>query len=296
MSISDRIEDLTYLLHDNISRSPKSNSKLSKMNGLQYPDMNRSGYLTYSVIKNAKNDYESIDHLNIVNNYNEYDHNELYNKEDKDMYDWESYKSINECVKEIASECRNKIDQQSNHTMRQSDIDRVLGIKDKFNDNCNWSYNLLQLMNKSEMVETYRDGNKRMWKSGNNLEYIPNEYNNSNEHISRGESMVSKFFENNNMNYTWQKTFKDCKDQRCLPYDFYFEYNDDEWLLEYQGKQHFEPIEFFGGQKQFKIQQKHDKIKKEYALENGYKLIEVPYTIDTEKKLNLFLNNSLKMQ
>ena len=48
-------------------------------------------------------------------------------------------------------------------------------------------------------------------------------------------------------------------------------------LIEFQGEQHERPIEHFGGQKHFKIQQEHDKRKCEYAKEHGYKLIEIWY-------------------
>ena len=48
-------------------------------------------------------------------------------------------------------------------------------------------------------------------------------------------------------------------------------------LIEAQGQQHENPIEIFGGEKQFKIQQEHDKRKREYAEKNGYKLLEIWY-------------------
>ena len=37
------------------------------------------------------------------------------------------------------------------------------------------------------------------------------------------------------------------------------------------------PIEYFGGEEQFKIQQEHDRRKREYAEKNGYKLLEIGY-------------------
>ena len=39
-----------------------------------------------------------------------------------------------------------------------------------------------------------------------------------------------------------------------------------------------EPVEYFGGEKQFKIQKEHDLRKREYAKKNGIKLIEIWYT------------------
>ena len=48
-------------------------------------------------------------------------------------------------------------------------------------------------------------------------------------------------------------------------------------LIEYQGLQHYQPIEHFGGQKAFMIQQKHDQIKRDWAIKHGYREIEIKY-------------------
>ena len=47
--------------------------------------------------------------------------------------------------------------------------------------------------------------------------------------------------------------------------------------IEYQGKQHYEPILYFGGEDNFELIVKHDKIKKNYCVENNIKLIEISY-------------------
>lgn len=59
--------------------------------------------------------------------------------------------------------------------------------------------------------------------------------------------------------------------------DFYFSLNDKEYMVEYNGKQHYEPIEFFGGEKTFKKQTKRDTMFKEYCDKKNIKLIEIPY-------------------
>lgn len=66
-------------------------------------------------------------------------------------------------------------------------------------------------------------------------------------------------------------------------------------LIEYQGEQHFKPIEHFGGEEQFKVQQEHDNLKREYAYNNGIHLIEIPYTINTQKDIKTFLQEELTM-
>ena len=47
--------------------------------------------------------------------------------------------------------------------------------------------------------------------------------------------------------------------------------------IEYQGKQHFEPVEFFGGQEHFEKQVIRDKLKKELSAKNKIKLIYIDY-------------------
>lgn len=49
-------------------------------------------------------------------------------------------------------------------------------------------------------------------------------------------------------------------------------------IIEYNGKQHYHPIEFFGGKDRFKIQVERDDLLKTYCKEKGIKLVEIPYT------------------
>ena len=60
-----------------------------------------------------------------------------------------------------------------------------------------------------------------------------------------------------------------------MPFDFYLpSFN---MLIEYQGIQHEKPVTYFGGEKQFEIQKQNDSLKKQYAIEHGYKYVEIWY-------------------
>lgn len=60
--------------------------------------------------------------------------------------------------------------------------------------------------------------------------------------ISKGELEVKNWLEKHNIRYEFQKRFKNCKDKHSLPFDFYLpDYNA---AIEYQGKQHFEVLNF----------------------------------------------------
>lgn len=87
--------------------------------------------------------------------------------------------------------------------------------------------------------------------------------------------------------YDYQKTFDDLKDTQPLSYDFYI--SDQNILIEYQGIQHYQPVNLWGGEAKFEYQQKHDKLKLDYARDHGYTLITVPYTEDTFSKIKKYL-------
>lgn len=93
---------------------------------------------------------------------------------------------------------------------------------------------------------------------------------------SKGEEKVSVYLDFNNINYIREYRFENCIGvSKRLPFDFYLE--DYNLCIEYQGKQHYEPIELFGGEKQFEIQQINDNIKRNYCRENNINLLEICY-------------------
>jgi len=91
---------------------------------------------------------------------------------------------------------------------------------------------------------------------------------------SKGEKAIAHYLDNKNIQYIRQKRFNDCKNILPLPFDFYIH---DKLLIEYDGKQHYEPIDFFGGEEGFKYIQQNDKIKNQYCLDNNIKLIRIKY-------------------
>lgn len=93
---------------------------------------------------------------------------------------------------------------------------------------------------------------------------------------SKGENEIRRFLEYNNIKYEQQKKFKNCRDKKSLPFDFYLpEYN---MCIEYQGEQHFRPYNKFGGEAGLEKLKKHDAIKKEFCLkEENPDLLEIKY-------------------
>lgn len=101
--------------------------------------------------------------------------------------------------------------------------------------------------------------------------------------LSKGEKNISAWLDEMHIAYEHQKTFNDCKDRYVLPFDFYLlDYN---IVIEYNGLQHYEPVEHFGGKEKFEIQQRHDKIKDNYCKENNIRLFIISYFEDINVKL-----------
>ena len=93
--------------------------------------------------------------------------------------------------------------------------------------------------------------------------------------ISVGESEIKTFLDHNNTIYIQEHTFIGCKNKYPLPFDFYIPSIN--LCIEFDGIQHFEPRDFFGGQKSFEQTQTNDKLKNEYCKTNGINLIRIPY-------------------
>lgn len=98
--------------------------------------------------------------------------------------------------------------------------------------------------------------------------------------ISKGELCIKEILIRNNINFCEQFTFNDLKgDKKSLKFDFgiFNEKNELSYLIEYNGIQHYEPVEYFGGADKFQKQQKYDLQKKEYCSMRNIPLIVIDY-------------------
>lgn len=89
--------------------------------------------------------------------------------------------------------------------------------------------------------------------------------------VSKGEYSIMKYLKLNNIQYIKEKVFDDSK----FRFDFYLpKYN---IFIEYDGIQHYKPVEFFGGDEYFNSVIENDSYKNEYCIANNIKLIRIPY-------------------
>ena len=99
---------------------------------------------------------------------------------------------------------------------------------------------------------------------------------------SRGEIKIHEILEESGLNYKMEFIFPELRSSNGKPLRFDFAVFDDDgnidFLIEYQGKQHYEPSSKFGGKRGFYQQQFNDNKKRRFCALNDYKLIEIPYT------------------
>lgn len=92
---------------------------------------------------------------------------------------------------------------------------------------------------------------------------------------SKGEREISRLLNIYKIENISQYKFEDCKFKSCLPFDFYLpKYN---VCIEFDGEQHYEIFEYFGGFDKFVDTKIRDTIKNEYCKDKGIKLIRIPY-------------------
>ncbi len=98
--------------------------------------------------------------------------------------------------------------------------------------------------------------------------------------ISKGELKVKEFLDTYKIDYIQQKTFDDCIDKEKLKFDFYLSRN--KIAIEYDGQQHFMPVDFANKGHEwatnlFQNNLRKDNIKNNYCKNNQIKLIRIPY-------------------
>ena len=95
---------------------------------------------------------------------------------------------------------------------------------------------------------------------------------------SKGDAAIKTILEKTNVNYATQYSIEGCRNKKPLRFDFgIFRDNVLLGLIEFQGVQHYEPIDFFGGEEGHRDRMNRDTIKREFCLDNSIKLLEIPY-------------------
>lgn len=111
---------------------------------------------------------------------------------------------------------------------------------------------------------------------------------------SKGNLLIRNFLQEHQINFIQEYSFDDLytsTQNNPLRFDFaIFKNQNLVCLVEYNGKQHYEPIEYFGGKESLKKQQKNDKLKIEYCNNHQIKLYIIDYTQDIITEMEKIIN------
>jgi len=173
-------------------------------------------------------------------------------------------------------------------------IEKITGTKEKFIKNAN------------KLHKNKFDYSKVVYKRSNikvvigcpvhgDFKQTPNHHLNYNGcpkcSKSKGENKIIDFLIKNNILFNAQQTFKACKYIHLLRFDFYLpKYN---LCIEFDGKQHFKPNNFFGGISGFLETVRKDTIKNYFCEDNKIDLLRISYK--EFNKIEDILSKKLKL-
>lgn len=99
---------------------------------------------------------------------------------------------------------------------------------------------------------------------------------------SRGEIKIEEILKQNDLNFKEEYSFDglNSSNGRALRFDFaiFTDDGDLDFLIEFQGKQHYEASQKFGGKRGLYQQQFNDNKKRRFCALHDITLIEIPYT------------------
>lgn len=98
---------------------------------------------------------------------------------------------------------------------------------------------------------------------------------------SKGEKKIHAVLEQCGIPFTEEYEFPDLisTSGRHLRFDFAV-FNDDgslDFLIEYQGRQHYEAVKHFGGDKAAQRQKYNDSVKRAYCVKHHIQLVTIPF-------------------
>lgn len=97
---------------------------------------------------------------------------------------------------------------------------------------------------------------------------------------SKGNKRIADYLIKKDIDFIAEFRIDRCKNKRTLPFDFaVFDSNEKlKFLVEFNGIQHYEVVEPFGGKKELRERQRNDKIKEQYCKDNNIDLVVIKYT------------------
>ena len=110
---------------------------------------------------------------------------------------------------------------------------------------------------------------------------------------SSRERLIENILLQYNVTFETQYSFPNCRSDKnyLLRFDFaIFKNNSLNFLLEYDGQQHFYPVKWFGGEDNFKETVRRDEIKNNYCINNNIVLIRLNYRMNENEIRDRIVN------
>jgi hypothetical protein len=169
----------------------------------------------------------------------------------------------------------------------------VLQSKNTFGDS--YEYDINKFDDLDNLAEVYCKQHER-W-----FDVLPKEHIGGKrcpfDNESKGETMVRVYLEKNNIPFKQYHKLKGCFSEingRCILLTFDFYLPEQNAVIEYDGEQHYKPVERFGGEPTYQRQVLLDNIKNVFCDKSGVKMIRIPYTIKKPKDIKELLDVQLK--
>lgn len=109
---------------------------------------------------------------------------------------------------------------------------------------------------------------------------------------SSGEKLVNSILTILKIPFEREKIIENPYNNHNFRVDFYFELNREIYIIEYNGEQHYRPINLFGGEHRFQIQTIRDEDLRKYCKENNINLLEIKYS---ETNINSLILNFINV-
>lgn len=114
--------------------------------------------------------------------------------------------------------------------------------------------------------------------------------------MSRGEIKIEEILKMNQIKFEREYIFPDLISSSGRPLRFDFAVFDDDgeinFLIEFQGAQHYTSVKHFGGQASLHTQKYNDQKKREYCYKHNYILITVPFWEYEELSFDYLFNKA----
>ena len=301
------LDEERCIIKNLINICPTNNSDINRKLGIEPKFKTNSCWFSYFLMmldaeyyndsEIDKENNKKMDTKNIVAN-NISDSTKYASPAEKDEAIQDYHRQFQECQSRLFKIVRDYVQKYTENNpagIRQAQLAKELGftayfspLKKSGRGENNWvissiiTTSTMQKLLKAKLIKK-----KKMIRPGKNTEYQPIpciiSYNTIRT-SSIGESRLASYLQQERFDFIPQKSFTDCVGyHKPLPYDFYLPAqpatSNYVIFVEVQGKQHYEPVELFGGDLAFQKRQVYDKRKREYGQKHG-KFMEIPYNKD----------------